>query len=248
MSGKNQTVLGLILMIALFPQSASAMHIMEGYLPPLWCVSWGAASIPFIVMGLFSIQKTVNLNPKVKIILAMAGAYTFALSALKIPSVTGSCSHPTGAGLGAMVFGPLAMTVIGLIVLVFQALLLGHGGLTTLGANMFSMAIVGPFVAYGLFKLVRKLSGPLWLAVFLGASCSNFFTYVVTSFQLGLAYPSPSGGIFGSVAKFLGVFSFTQIPLAISEGIITIVVFNVIKTYNSSELKDLKILSEEVAK
>ena len=66
------------------------------------------------------------------------------LSALKIPSVTGSCSHPTGTGLGAVLFGPGVMTVLGTIVLLFQALLLAHGGLTTLGANVFSMAIVGP--------------------------------------------------------------------------------------------------------
>jgi cobalt/nickel transport system permease protein len=248
MSRKNQTVLGLTLIIVLFPQVASAMHIMEGYLPPLWCISWGAASIPFIIMGLFSIQKTVNSNPKVKIILAMAGAYTFALSALKIPSVTGSCSHPTGVGLGAMLFGPLSMAVIGLIVLVFQALLLGHGGLTTLGANMFSMAVAGPFIAFGLFKLVRKLGAPLWFAVFLAAAFGNFLTYIITALQLGLAYPSPSEGVFGSVVKFMGVFSFTQIPLAISEGIITIVIFNVLRTYSGNELKDLRVLTEEVPK
>ncbi len=61
----------------------------------------------------------------------------FVLSALKIPSVTGSCSHPTGVGLGAIMFGPSVMFVLGTIVLIFQALLLAHGGITTLGANAF---------------------------------------------------------------------------------------------------------------
>ena len=66
----------------------------------------------------------------------------FVLSALKIPSLTGSCSHPTGVGLGAILFGPSVMSVLGTIILLFQSLLLAHGGLTTLGANAFSMAIV----------------------------------------------------------------------------------------------------------
>lgn len=35
-------------------------------------------------------------------------------------------------------------TILGGIVLLFQALLLAHGGLTTLGANTVSMGIVGP--------------------------------------------------------------------------------------------------------
>ncbi len=56
----------------------------------------------------------------------------FVLSALKLPSVTGSCSHPTGVGLAAILFGPTAASVLGLIVLLFQALLLAHGGLTTI--------------------------------------------------------------------------------------------------------------------
>ena len=62
-------------------------------------------------------------------LLAFAGAFIFVLSALKLPSVTGSCSHPTGTGLGAILFGPLPMAVMGCIALLFQALLLAHGGL-----------------------------------------------------------------------------------------------------------------------
>lgn len=240
-------MLGLVLMIIVMPQAAFAMHIMEGFLPPVWCISWGAISLPFVILGLFSIQKTIKTNPRLKMLLAMAGAFTFVLSALKIPSVTGSCSHPTGVGLGAILFGPTAMAVLGLIVLIFQALLLAHGGITTLGANTFSMAIVGPFVSFGIYKLVKKLGGPMWLAVFLAASIGDLLTYVTTSFQLAFAYPSPTGGISESLVKFMGIFAITQIPLAISEGILTVIVFNVLIAYSSNELKDLKVISEEVA-
>ena len=188
MSKKKIWTIGLLLMIVLLPQTASAMHIMEGFLPPVWSVSWGVLCIPFVVAGFFSISKTVRENPRAKLILAMAGAFAFVLSALKIPSVTGSCSHPTGTGLGAILFGPLAMSVLGLIVLLFQAVLLAHGGLTTLGANTFSMAVVGPLAAFGIYKLVKKLKGPQWLAVFLAAALGDLITYCVTSVQLALAF------------------------------------------------------------
>lgn len=62
----------------------------------------------------------------------------------------------TGTGLGAILFGPASVSVLGVIVLLFQALLLAHGGLTTLGANTFSMAIAGPVVSFGIYKLCQK--------------------------------------------------------------------------------------------
>ena len=87
----------------------------------------------------------------------MAGAYAFVLSALKIPSVTGSSSHPTGTELGAILFGPSSMAVVGILYFYSRPSYLLMGGLTTLGANTFSMAIAGPFLAYGIYKLCDKL-------------------------------------------------------------------------------------------
>ena len=103
--------------MAVLNLSASAMHIMEGYLPVVHCAVWFAVCIPFIVLGIRGISKLVKENRKTLIILAMVGAYTFVLSALKIPSVTGSSSHATGTGLGAILVGPMPTAVLGMIVL-----------------------------------------------------------------------------------------------------------------------------------
>ncbi|OGI20975.1 MAG: cobalamin biosynthesis protein CbiM [Candidatus Melainabacteria bacterium RIFOXYA2_FULL_32_9] len=235
----------LVTILLLSPQYASAMHIMEGFLPIKWSIFWGAMTLPFLLIGIKSIQKNVNLNPKLKMLLALAGAFAFVLSALKLPSVTGSCSHPTGVGLGSILFGPTAMTVLGSIVLLFQALLLAHGGITTLGANAFSMAIVGPFVAFGIYKLLNKFNSPKWLSVFLAASLGNLLTYITTSVQLALAFPSPTGGFEFSLLKFMSVFALTQIPLAISEGLLTVLIFNFLTTYNFNELKELNVLTND---
>ncbi|HEY9570861.1 MAG TPA: energy-coupling factor ABC transporter permease [Metalysinibacillus sp.] len=233
--------------LLLIPERAYAMHIMEGYLPVGWAIFWWVLTIPFVILGLRSIKKTIEENPETKMILGLSGAFAFVLSALKIPSVTGSCSHPTGVGLGTVLFGPLAMSVIGSIVLLFQSLLLAHGGLTTLGANAFSMAVVGPFIVYFTYKAALKMGLSFSLAVFFAAFLGDLGTYVVTSFQLALAFPSEVGGFFASFSKFAGIFALTQIPLAISEGILTVIVMNFLKKYNFSELKSLRVLPRKEA-
>jgi cobalt/nickel transport system permease protein len=220
---------------------------MEGFLPIEWAIFWWVISIPFIILGLRSIRKTIDENPETKMILGLSGAFAFVLSALKIPSVTGSCSHPTGVGLGTVLFGPLAMSVIGTIVLLFQSLLLAHGGITTLGANAFSMAIVGPIIAYYVFKCSHKIGLSFSIAVFFAAMLGDLGTYVVTSVQLALAFPSEVGGFMASFTKFAGIFALTQIPLAISEGILTVIVMNFLKKYNVSELKALRVFSAKEA-
>jgi cobalt/nickel transport system permease protein len=103
-------------------------------------------------------------------------------------------------------------------VLVFQAILLAHGGLTTLGANIFSMGVAGPMLAFGVFLLMARLDLPRWACVFVAAALADLGTYVMTSLQLALAYPGD--GFMQSFQTFLGVFAVTQIPLAIVEGII----------------------------
>lgn len=235
-------LLGIFL---LMPNTAYAMHIMEGFLPLRWCLIWALLTLPFIVWGLYSLQRVVERDPKFKMLLGLAGAFVFVLSALKLPSVTGSCSHPTGVGLGAILFGPAAMSVLSCLVLLLQALLLAHGGITTLGANTFAMGVVGPLVAYGIYHLVKRLKGPQWLAVFLAASLGDIMTYLTTASQLALAFPAETGGFTAAWTKFTGVFALTQIPLAISEGLLTVVVFNLLTSYNSTELKELSLLPRE---
>lgn len=227
------SIFAALAIIVLNPIQANAMHIMEGYLPVGWSIFWTALFLPFLFIGFRSISKIIKDQPKKKLLLALCGAFVFVLSALKIPSVTGSCSHPTGVGFGAILFGPSVMAVLGTIVLLFQALLLAHGGITTLGANAFSMAVVGPIVSFAIFKLLKKGKFNTSVCVFFAAALGDLATYTVTSLQLGLAFPDPAGGILVSMAKFLGVFFITQVPIAIAEGLLTVIIYNLISDKNS---------------
>ena len=224
--------------------AVNAMHIMEGYLPAGYCIAWGVICLPFLVAGFFSLKKILKENRRAITILAMSGAFIFVISSLKIPSVTGSCSHMTGTGLGAILFGPSVVGILGIIVLLFQAILLAHGGLTTLGANTFSMAIAGPFLAYGIYNLCMKCKVNRRLSIFLAAFLGDIFTYCITSLQLALAHPAENGGVAVSAAKFLGVFAPTQLPLAVLEGILTLVIIIALETYAKAELKSVGFYKE----
>lgn len=219
---------------------------MEGFLPWYWCIFWYVLAIPVIVYGIIQIKKVTDEHPESKPLLAVAGAFMFILSSLKMPSVTGSCSHPTGNGLGAVLFGPSAVSVLAAIVLVFQALLLAHGGITTLGANDFSMGIVGPFSAWLIWKCARKIGWSTSIAIFLAAVAGDWLTYVTTAVQLSLAFPIPDFG--AAFVKFIAIYAYTQVPLAIAEGLLTVVIFEYIVKLRPDILRKLRVLPPEELK
>jgi cobalt/nickel transport system permease protein len=177
-----------------------------------------------------------------KPLLALVGAFIFVLSALTLPSISGSSSHPTGTGLAAVLFGPAVTSVLSLIVLGFQALFLAHGGLTTLGANVFSMGVVGPFVAYITWIICKKVKIPRSLGIFLAVALANLLTYLVTSIQLALAF-SPTLGFFDAFLKFGSIFAITQIPLAIAEGILAIFLFDFLIKYKGKILDKIGVIN-----
>ncbi|MCI9080010.1 MAG: energy-coupling factor ABC transporter permease [Lachnospiraceae bacterium] len=227
--------------------TVSAMHIMEGYLPPGYCIAWGIASIPFLVAGFLKIKKLLAKNRRNITLIAMSGAFIFVISSLKIPSLTGSCSHMTGTGLGAILFGFSVTSILGIIVLVFQAILLAHGGITTLGANTFSMAIAGPVASYVIYKTCQKFKAGRLVSIFLAASIGDLFTYCITSLQLALAH-NTTDGIMAAFLKFLGVFAPTQLPLAILEGILTVLIVMALETYGTQELMEIGFIRKGTSK
>ena len=200
------------------------MHIMEGFLPLEWCILWALLSLPVLVWGLHRLRTVFQEQPEKKLMVAVAGAFMLVLSSLKLPSLGGSSSHPTGVGVSSVLFGVGITSVLTTIVLLFQALLLAHGGITTLGANIFSMGVAGPFCAILVYKAVSKVGVRSSVAIFSAAFTANIMTYVVTSGQLALAFPG-EGGALASFQVFMVVFAVTQLPLAVVEGAVTALFF-----------------------
>jgi cobalt/nickel transport system permease protein len=217
------------------------MHIMEGFLPHPWWEIWFIVAIPILAYGVYRLTKTTKRVPEAKPLIALMGAFIFVISALKLPSVTGSSSHPTGSGLAAVFFGPAVAGVLSVIVLVFQALLLAHGGITTLGANVTSMGIVGPAVGFGIWMIFRKTRLSPSIGVFAAVAVSDLATYVTTAVQLALAFPT-NGSVLTSFGTFFAIYAITQIPLAIAEGLLAVLIFSFLSKYKCDLLSALKVI------
>lgn len=195
------------------------MHIMDGILSPQWVVLWFTVAIPFLLVGVVKIVRRRREDPTYVPILALMGATVFIMSVWHIPvPVTGSCSHPCGVALSAIIVGPFETVVLAFIALFFQ-MFLAHGGLTTLGANTVSMGVVGGFSGYGVYLALKKLRAPIWFSAGVAGFVSDIATYLMTAGQLALSlHPD-------DVMRYWGLFSLgfmpTQIPLAFIEAVIT---------------------------
>ncbi|VVB97848.1 Cobalt transport protein CbiM [uncultured archaeon] len=190
------------------------MHISDGILEPKWILFWFVISAIFIALGLRIINKRIAADTAYLPRISLIGAVVFVISVWHIPvPVTGSSSHPVGTPLASIIIGPFATVVISAICLFFQAFV-AHGGLTTIGANTFSMGIVGAFSGYLVYKLLKNIS-PLWFSAGMAGFVGSILTYMTTALELALSL-NP-----GNVIHYWKLYSLgfipTQLPLAFME-------------------------------
>jgi cobalt/nickel transport system permease protein len=208
------------LLVSAFPGDVFAMHITEGILPVKWAALWFIAALPFLARGLHELNVRSASTPYFKSLIGLVGAAVFIISCMPIPvPFAGTSSHPCGTGLAAIIIGPWLSVLVASVALVLQALFLAHGGLTTLGANIVSMGVVGAFTGYGAFKISRSFGASLPVAFFLAGMLSDWATYAMTSFELATAL-SGSTSFSSMFFSILLAFVPTQVPLGILEGIL----------------------------
>lgn len=200
---------------------AYAMHISEGILPLPWAVFWYAVAIPFVALGIRQVNSLARDDLSFKPLVGLMAAVVFIISCMPVPVPTaGTCSHPCGTGMAAILVGPFVSTLIASVALLLQALFLAHGGLSTLGANIVSMGVVGSLAGYLTFRGLRTIRAPLAMAAFVAGVLADWATYLTTSVEL-------ASGIRGGepflplMVKIMVAFVPTQLPLGILEGAIT---------------------------
>ncbi|OAA91167.1 energy-coupling factor ABC transporter permease [Clostridium coskatii] len=215
------------------------MHIEDGILSPQAWGTWYVVSAMFIVPGIKEIKRRVKENLYYKPFLAMMGVAVFVISCMHFPvPVTGSCSHPCGTPLAAIVVGPLATAVISAIGLFFQAIFLGHGGITTIGANDFSMGIAGGISGYFCWKVLRHFKSPIWLAAGVAGFIGDIVTYLVAALELAISLHGHIPIVKQWMIFFAG-FGPTQIPLAIGEAVFTAVILQVMVSRRPDLMPDV---------
>ncbi|MBI3946175.1 MAG: energy-coupling factor ABC transporter permease [Armatimonadetes bacterium] len=202
---------------------AAAMHISDGVLSGGHSLLWFALCVPFLAIGMRAVNRRKAGNLNYVPLAAMVGAAVFILSVFHVPVVlvpgAGSSSHPTGGALAAIIVGPFPAMVLNSIALLLQALFLAHGGLSSWGANTFSMGIVGVLVGYGAFRVLGRVGVPLFARAGTAAFLSNIATYAVAAFQLALDLhgTTPVGTTWAALAV---AYLPTQGPLAVLDFIL----------------------------
>lgn len=217
----DKIIFFLFMLMAGSMPDASAMHIAEGMLSFKWCAAWWLAAIPVVFSGLRNIKRLKDKQPLYLPLVSTVAAAVFVLSMLPLPvPATGATSHPTVTGLSAILLGVLSTSVVSFISLFMQAVFLGHGGLTTLGANVFSMGVIGPVVAISVFLAFKKSNAPVVAGAFAAGFLADLSTYAVTSLQLAFSLVAPDKAV-PACLKFMAVFLPVQLPIAIAEGLFT---------------------------
>ncbi len=127
------------------------MHIPDGYLSPATCAVLYGASAPFWYTALQRVKK--SLSSRLVPLLAVMAALSFVVMMFNLPLPGGTTGHAVGMAIATIILGPWASILAISIALGIQAVFFGDGGITTLGANCFNMAIVGSLVAYAVYRI-----------------------------------------------------------------------------------------------
>ena len=212
---------GSMLFVLIPLHEAEAMHISEGILPFNWAALWFAVALPFVALGIKRIKKIAKTDVSIKPLVGLLAAVVFVVSLMPIPVPTaGTCSHPGGTAIPAILVGPSISVLVTGVALLIQALFFSHGGLSTWGADVVSMGVVGAFVGLGVFRLLRKAKLGLGPSAFFAGMLSDWAIYLTTSVELssGIRGDEPFWPLFSKIAV---AFIPTQLPIGIVEGAMT---------------------------
>ncbi len=133
------------------------MHIPDGYLSPQTSAAFTLVMLPTWYQASHRVQNVVKT--RYVPLVAVGAAFSFVIMMLNVPIPDGTTAHAVGAGLIAVLLGPWAACIAVSVALLIQALFFGDGGILAFPANAFNMAVLLPFVAYGVYRLLARNTG-----------------------------------------------------------------------------------------
>ena len=128
------------------------MHIPDGFLSPGVTISTAVVSAGTLAISV----KRVNQNIVASRIplMGVLASFVFLVQLFSFPVGPGTSVHLSGALLIAILLGPLSGFIIMSVSLIAMALLFQHGGIFSLGANIFNLAGMGCFLGYALYRVI----------------------------------------------------------------------------------------------
>jgi cobalt/nickel transport system permease protein len=186
-----------------------------------------------------------NLSLSVVPLLAISSSFVFAAQMLNFPIAYGTSGHLVGGTFLATLLGPHAAMLSMTIVLLTQAIFFADGGISTFGANILNMAIIGALSFY----IVKIISGSStsrkrflasvfaasWLSVALGA--------LLCGIQIGVSpIFASAGGLLVTVPAML----FWHIIIGVGEAAITTSLISQLVRVRPAVLNGLAILGWDI--
>lgn len=158
--------------------------------------------------------------------MATLTAMFFAAQMMNYPIIGGTTAHLLGGPILAITLGPYAGLISMTIILLIQALFFGDGGITTFGANVWNMGVVGVFIPYLIFSLATKMTKNkkgMFFGAFIGALIGDDLAAIFAGLELGLSTTFPY-----SIQIAVTAMGLHHLFIGIGEGIITMMILSIL--------------------
>lgn len=201
------------------------MHVPDGFLDGPTSVATGVIAVAGVALALR--RSRGDVDDRVAPLAGLVATFVFAAQMLNFPVAAGTSGHLIGGALAAVLVGPWMATLCLTVVLLVQALVFADGGLTALGTNVTLMALVGVWVGWLVFALVRRVlpsrPGSVPAAAAIGAALSVPAAAAVFAglFLVGGTAPVDGGTLFGAMLTW-------HVVIGIGEAVITYLVVSAV--------------------
>ena len=194
------------------------MHIPDGFID----IPTSAAFAAIAAVGVGASLKgaTRSLDEKTAPLAGLTATFIFAVQMINFPVAAGTSGHLFGGVLAAVLVGPYVATLALTVVLLMQALLFADGGLTAAGLNIFNLSLVGVWVGYGIFLLVKKALPKNKSSISTAAAVAAFISVPAAVLGFVLQYAIGANSTFSVTAVFTGMMS-AHIVIGAGEALIT---------------------------
>lgn len=194
------------------------MHLPDGLVHGGMALAGYGGSAVLVAVSLWRVNRLPDpgaLVPRA----ALVAAVFFAGSLVSIP-VPPTSVHLTLAGFVGVLLGWLAVPVV-LIGLFFQAILFGHGGLTTLGLNALILGLPA-LLAFAVWRLAAGdgLGRPAATALAAGLGAGGV-VLAVGLFAAIVLHGLPANLDAATERRAVGIFMLAHLPVAVIEGVVT---------------------------
>lgn len=195
-----------------------AMHISDGLISLPVSLVFTLLAAAAVALALRGAGR--QLDERTAPVAGLTAVFVFAAQMLNFPVAAGTSGHLLGGALAAVLVGPWAATLALTLVLTIQGLLFADGGLTAIGLNVFNMAVLGVWLGWGTFVLLRQLLPKRPQSIVAAAAIAGFVSVPFAAAGFVLQYALGGLGTF-SIPTVLSAMVGTHLLIGLGEALIT---------------------------